>query len=81
MNEERAEQRIEIEINKKRYHVEKSVMTGAELKSLGGIAQEDELWLEEPGKNEDKKIGDNESVELKSGMKFFSLPPNVNPGA
>lgn len=71
---------VEIFVDKKRYSVERGTMTGSELKGLAGIPQDYELWLERPG-DQDKRIENNESVELKSGMKFFSVPPVINPGS
>ncbi|GLV14737.1 hypothetical protein Heshes_24210 [Alicyclobacillus hesperidum] len=67
-------------IDKKRYPIEKDAMTGSELKSLAGIPQDYELWLEVHS-GEDDKIENTQSIELKSGMKFFSVPPVINPGS
>ena len=50
-------------------------MTGAEIKSLGGIPADYQLFLEVPGPDPDKGIRDNEEVKLKSGMRFFGVVP------
>lgn len=76
---EHPEHIINIKIDKKHYQVRKSSMTGAELNQLGGVTPGYELWLERPGQA-DLKIEETEVVELKSGMKFFSVPPIINPG-
>jgi len=70
---------INIKIDRKHHQVQKAAMTGAELKKLGEVTPDYELWLERPG-HEDLKIEDMDVVELKSGMKFFSVPPIINPG-
>lgn len=63
-------------INDEKYKVEKDVMTGAELKQLGNIPTGNKLFLEVPGPGKpDKVIGDNQEIEIKSGMRFYDLPP------
>lgn len=67
-------------IDKKRYPIEQDAMTGSELKSIASIPSNYEVWFEVPG-GEDDKIENTQSVELRSGMKFFSVPPVINPGS
>jgi hypothetical protein len=50
-------------------------MTGSELKQLANIPPGNRLFKEEPGVHEDKPIADNEVVRLRSGYKFYDLPP------
>ena len=66
---------INIFINDKKFVAPKPVMTGAEIKALGGIPAEYQLFLEEPGPKPDKGVRDGEQVELKSGMRFFGVVP------
>ncbi len=67
--------KINIFINDEKFVAPKSSMTGGELKELGGIPSGNRLFLEKPGPHEDKPIGDEELVELRSGMRFYDLPP------
>ncbi len=66
---------INIFINSKKFVAPKQVMSGAEIKALGAIPAEYQLFLEEPGPKPDKGIRDNEQVELKSGLHFFGVVP------
>lgn len=47
-------------------------LTGAQIKSLGEISSDYQLFLEQSG--DDKEIPDTESVDLTSGMHFYGLP-------
>jgi hypothetical protein len=62
-------------INDHRYQVEGDVLTGSEIKALDSIPPGNTLFLEVPGPEPDKKVEDSESIELRSGMKFYDLPP------
>lgn len=72
--------KITITINRKVYHVEKPIMTGREIKELAGGPMD--YWLilvvkkpDEVAGGDDKKIADDESIELKSGMRFRIVNP------
>jgi hypothetical protein len=69
---------ITIHINDKPYHVDRSDMTGAEIKTLGGIPPQNRLFREVPGPGDDVAIADDDTVELKSGEKFYDLPVGVH---
>jgi hypothetical protein len=66
---------INIFINGKKFIAPKLIMTGAEIKRLGSIPADYQLFLEVPGPDPDKGIRDNEEVKLKSGMRFFGVVP------
>lgn len=67
---------INIWVNDRKFVAPKSAMTGREIKELASIPLENRLFLETPGpKKEDISIGDEEIVKLKSGMRFYNLPP------
>ena len=68
-------------IDKKKYTVEVGELTGAQLRALPepDISAQYELLLEVPG-GEDDPIGDSQTVQLTSGMHFFSAPRNITPG-
>lgn len=67
--------RVRIFVNDKGYFAPKPVMTGAEIKQLGGVPPDYQLFEEIPGKADDLLIPDSQEVELKSGDKFHGIPP------
>lgn len=71
------EKKFLIFINDVKYFVTKKQMTGAELKELGKIPIGNRLFKEIPGDKPDQPILDDMVVELKSGNKFYDLPPGV----
>ena len=58
-------------------------MTLAELRVLAepDITTDYDLFLEVPGAGDDVKLTDNGAVELKPGMRFYSVLRQINPGA
>jgi hypothetical protein len=68
---------ITIFIDAIRHKVSKTSMTGAEIKALGGIDAQYQLYLEETGDNPDKAIADTESLALKEDMHFYAIPPTT----
>lgn len=66
---------INIFINGKKFVASKPTMTGAEIKNLGGVPADYQLFLEVPGPKPDKGVRDDEKVELKSGLRFFGVVP------
>jgi hypothetical protein len=75
--------RIEIRIDHKPYEAPKPVMTGTELRALANppIGPDYDLWLENPGPEDDIKVGDAQPIHLKDGMHFYIAPKTINPGA
>lgn len=67
--------RIRIFINDKGYFAPTPAMTGAEIKRLGGVPPDYQLFEEIPGKADDLLVPDNQEVQLKSGDKFHGIPP------
>ncbi len=78
--EEEKAGRIIIFIDRKRYTAPKKVMTGAELKTLGGVDSNFDLFLVVLGPKDDELVEDGERVTLKPGMRFVSAPRDLNPG-
>ena len=62
-------------INDHRYQVDEAALTGAQLKVLDGIPAGNSLFLEQPGPDPDRRIDDAESIPLRSGLRFYDLPP------
>jgi len=73
---------IPIQIDHKPYKAPKSPMTGAELRALPSppIGPDQDLFLVVPGPEDDRLVGDNDSVELKEGTHFYTAPTTINPG-
>ncbi len=72
---------LSIHIDRKLYKTQSPTLTGAELRHLAepNIGSHLDLYLEVPG-SDDRLIGNDEAVELKPGMHFFSAPSTINPG-
>lgn len=66
---------INIFINDTKYQVTERTMTGAQIAALAGIPAGNQIFLEVPGPGEDRPVGRDEPVELKSGMRFYDVPP------
>ena len=62
---------VQIFINDRPFKAPQSVMIGAQIKQLGGVPADRQLFLEvPPGHGPNRQIRDDERVELKNGMKF-----------
>jgi len=70
---------INILVDKKLIKVTDDTLTGAEIKTLGSVPSGYELWQEVPG-DKDILVNDADTVEIKSGLKFFSTKPTIDPG-
>lgn len=57
------------------------VMTGAQIRALvtPPIGEDRDLWLDRAGEL-DQLIRDDEKVELRPQMRFFTVPRVINPG-
>jgi hypothetical protein len=72
---------FEIQIDRKIFTVDLERMTGLQLRQLPSppIDSNHDLFEVVPG-GTDKKIGDNDVVVMKNGLRFFSAPAEINPG-
>jgi len=68
-------------IDKKQCFAEKNPITGAELKALAGIVGDFDIFKVVPGHGDDVKVGDSQSIDIKDGDHFYSVPRTLNPGA
>jgi hypothetical protein len=73
--------RIVIFIDRKEYVAPSEEMTGTQIRGLvtPPIGQDRDLWLEVPGR-EDEKIRDDQLVKLRNEMHFFTAPATITPG-
>ena len=69
--------RIPIFIDEVRHFAPQPTMYGAELKALGQVPAEYQLFLEVPGPAPDIGIRDDEAVEMKPAMRFVSVVPGT----
>ncbi len=76
------EPHFEIQIDRKHYTVHQKQMTGLQLRLVPNppIGPERDLFEVVPG-GSDRKIGDEEVVEIRNGLRFFTAPAQINPGA
>lgn len=74
MAEDRKTQ-FEISIDGKNFKVDQEALSGGQIKALVGKDATWQLFLEEPGNSPDQLIGDTQSVKLRNGMHFYTVPP------
>ena len=72
---------VNIQIDREHFQVEAKALTGAELRALPEvpIGPDRDMFQVVPG-GQDLKIDSTQSVALKSGMRFFTAPGQINPG-
>lgn len=75
------DEHFEIQIDRVTYKVTQQKMTGAELRKVPTppIGPDRDLFEVIPG-HPDKKIEDNDVVEISNGKRFFTAPAHINPG-
>jgi hypothetical protein len=71
-----------IQIDRVHYTVTKRFMTGEQLRHVPTppIGPDRDLFEVVPG-GTDRKIADNEEVEIRDGKRFFTAPAQINPGS
>lgn len=69
-----------IHVDRKKYDVADSSLTGAEIRQLAGLGPDVDLYIEERGDKDDRLIADGDPVDLKNGLQFFSTPKYIDPG-
>ena len=79
--EKQQEQAFNIKIDRKEYKVHQHELTGSQLRHLVNplIGADRDLFEVIPG-GSDRKIGNDEEVTLREGMRFFTAPTQINPG-
>ncbi|MDA9490418.1 multiubiquitin domain-containing protein [Bradyrhizobium sp. CCBAU 11361] len=60
-------------INDTAHTVHQVHLSGAQIRALGGIESDYQLFLEQPG--DDLPIPNDRSVKIEDGQRFYSLPP------
>lgn len=71
-----------IQIDRVHYTVERQHMTGEALRDVPDppIGPDRDLFEVIPG-HSDRKIEDTTVVDIKNGLRFFTAPAHINPGA
>ena len=72
---------FQIQIDRTHYTVTLPHMTGAELRRVPTppIGPDRDLFEVVPG-GSDRKIADDQIVEIRNGLRFFTAPAQINPG-
>lgn len=70
-----------IQIDREHFQVEESQLSGAELRQLPAppIGPDRDLFEVVPG-HPDRKIEDNDIVQMRNGLRLFTAPSMINPG-
>lgn len=78
---EKPEKKFEIQIDRTHYRVTKDQMTGLEFRNLPEppIGPDRDLFEVVPG-GTDPKISNDQVVEMRNGLRFFTAPSQINPG-
>jgi hypothetical protein len=73
--------KVPIVIDGAKFHAPRGTHTGSELRALTDppIANDRDLWLDLDGQLDDL-IEDDQVVELRPQMRFFTVPRVINPG-
>jgi hypothetical protein len=76
-----ATRKFNIQIDREHYAVHQAEMTGSELRAVPPtpIPADRDLFEVVPG-HPDRKIENNDIVEIRNGLRFFTAPATINPG-
>jgi hypothetical protein len=80
--ERRPERHFNIQIDREHFKVEEPMLTGAQLRKLPDpdVSADRDLYEVRPGED-DLQIKDDDVVRMRSGLRFFTAPGQINPGA
>lgn len=81
IEQKKHEHEFHIQIDRVHYTVTQPVMTGEQLRHVPNppIGPDRDLFEVVPG-GTDRKIADDEKVEIRDGKRFFTAPAQINPG-
>jgi hypothetical protein len=77
-----ADKSFEIKIDRTEYKVHEKVLTGSELRKIPDpdIGPDRDLFEVVPG-GSDRKVENETEVIMRNGLRFFTAPAQINPGA
>lgn len=61
------------------YKVNRAKIDGVALRKLASLASHQDIWQVIPGPDNDKLIGLEDIIELRSGMQFFTAKKMISP--
>jgi len=64
-----------IHVDGSEFKVDKATLSGSEIKALAGKDSSYQLFLERTGKEADLLVNDTDSVTMKNGLHFYTVPP------
>jgi hypothetical protein len=81
-NTDRPERHFNIQIDREHFQVTRPKLTGAELRKLPepDVPADRDLYEVRPGED-DLLIEDGNEVVMRNGLRFFTAPGQINPGA
>ena len=65
---------VNIFVNDVKHVVSDAPITGREIAVLGGVPAGNQIFLEVPGPGDDDPIAPDQTIEPKSGMRFYDVP-------
>lgn len=73
---------FDIQIDRTHYKVPRNRITGAELRNIPAppIPPDRDLFEVIPGRP-DRKVGDEDRILVRDGLRFFTAPNTINPGS
>ncbi|MFC4859461.1 multiubiquitin domain-containing protein [Actinophytocola glycyrrhizae] len=79
---DRPDQHFNIQIDREHFKVAEPKLTGTQLRQLPNpdIPADRDLYEVRPG-DDDLLIEDSIEVEMRNGLRFFTAPGQINPGA
>lgn len=71
-----------VQIDRVHYEVHQDQMTGEQIRHVPPtpIPEDRDLYEVRPGED-DLLIGDSDTVNIRDGLRFFTAPHHINPGA
>lgn len=74
-------EKFNIQIDREHYKVDDAQMTGTQLRQVPptSIPADRDLFEVVPG-HPDRKIENDDVVEMRNGLRFFTAPGTINPG-
>ena len=79
--DEKPPKKFQIQIDRTHFTVTSEHMTGMQLRNVPTppIGADRDLFEVVPG-GSDRKISDDQVVEIRNGIRFFTAPTQINPG-
>jgi hypothetical protein len=73
------ENELSIRVDDSVYKISKTTVSGIELRELASLDMDTAMWEAIPGADNDKLIGRNDIIELKTGSEFYTAKKKISP--